>query len=376
MTRRILIDGTSARGGGGFTYLVNVVPRLSALAPDSSFLVLLRNERLAQSLEPRANLEIDNLPDANIAERLRYTFIDLPRLAAQWRADLYLSVSETAPPRLPCPSIASFRNFNVFTTLELGWPIGQRIRMEALAWIARLAARRCDRILFVSEDSASWIGASLRLPESRRAVIHHGIDAAAWSDTTPYAKHPRPYILSVSSIYRYKNFVRLIEAYLDLARGNPSTPDLVIIGDDQDPPYRERMTAARASAGELAQRIHILGEIPYAEVKSYYAGATLFVFPSYLETFGHPILEAMAARVPIVASDMPVFREIAADAAVYADPHDTNSLRRAMQEALEVERGKALVRLGSERVKQFTWERTAKRLLELFDEVIETRDSR
>lgn len=373
MKRRILIDGTSARGGGGVTYLMNVVPQLSALSPDASFLVAVRNERLGRSLQTGSNVELLELADANIAKRLGYTFLELPRLARRWRADLYFSVSEMVPMTLPCPSIASFRNANLFTTLALGWPIGQKIRMATLWGLARLAARRCDRILFVSEDSANWIGASIRLPESRRAVIHHGIDAAAWSQATPYAGHPRPYILSVSSIYRYKNFVRLIEAYADLARRVPEVPDLVIIGDDQDPPYSKQMTAARAATGDLAERIHILGEIPYADVKSYYAGAALFAFPSYLETFGHPLLEAMAARVPVVASDMPIFREIAGDAALYADPHDTQSISNTLEAALAPDRREELIRLGARRVELYTWERAVTRLLALFDGVLEER---
>jgi glycosyltransferase involved in cell wall biosynthesis len=365
--RRILIDGTSARGGGGFTYLANVLPRLGALAPDTHYRVLLRNARLAGSLPAVSNAELINLPEAGIATRLRHTFFDVPRRVGEWHPDLYFSVSEMAPLRLPCPIIASFRNPNVFTPLRQGWPIGQRTRLATLRWLARLAARTCDRIVFVSEDSARWIGDSLGLAESHRAVIHHGIDAAAWSETPPYRGHPRPYILSVSSIYRYKNYVRLIEAYAELAHREANAPDLVIIGDDQDPPYSEQMTAARAATGELAERIHILGEVPYAQVKSHYAGAELFVFPSYLETFGHPLLEAMAVGIPLVAADIPVFREVAGDAAIYANPYDVSSLATAMRTALRTDRSEKLVRRGSLRIREFTWERTAKQLLELFE---------
>jgi glycosyltransferase involved in cell wall biosynthesis len=133
------------------------------------------------------------------------------------------------------------------------------------------------------------------------------------------------------------------------------------------------MAAARVATGALAERIHILGEVPYADVRSYYAGATLFVFPSYLETFGHPLIEAMATRVPVVASGMPVFREIAGDAALYADPHDKGSISRAMEAALEPSRREELVGLGAERVRKYTWESTVERLLRLFEEVLEDR---
>jgi glycosyltransferase involved in cell wall biosynthesis len=225
--------------------------------------------------------------------------------------------------------------------------------------------------MFVSEDSARWIGERLALPERRRAVVHHGIDGEGWSAPAGRSLHPWPYILSVSSIYRYKNFVRLIEAYTELARDLNDAPDLVIIGDDQDPEYTAKMETARAAAGDLAEHIHLLGEVPYADIRDWYAGAELFVFPSYLETFGHPLLEAMASRIPVVAADIPVFREIGGDAALYADPHDASSLAGAMRAALaSPELRRLLVKRGLEQVRAFSWDRSSIRLLQLFREVL------
>jgi len=369
--RRILIDGSRAETGGGFTYLVNVIPELGALAPDDRFRVLVRSERIARSIAPCANVAIDLLPDASWWRRILFTYRDIPRLAREWRADLYFSAGELAPLRASCPMIVSFRNPNVYTALDQGWYLKQRLRMPFLRALSRLAARTCERVVFVSEDSAAWIGDALAVPQGRRAVVHHGIDAAAWSrGETPRVLAYR-YMLSVSSIYRYKNFVRLIEAWTALARRRSDVPDLVIVGDDLDPDYSAQMRAARAAAGgELAERIHILGEVPYAQISAYYAHAELFVFPSYLETFGHPLLEAMASGTAVVAADLPVFREIAGDAARYADPHATSALAGAIEEVLftpgERERR---IGLGRERVRQFSWNATARRLHALFGEV-------
>jgi glycosyltransferase involved in cell wall biosynthesis len=107
--------------------------------------------------------------------------------------------------------------------------------------------------------------------------------------------------------------------------------------------------------------------VPYAEIPRWYAHARLFVFPSYLETFGHPLLEAMAAGVPLVAADIPVSREVAADAARYADPHDTGDLARAVEEVLCDDDLRArLVASGRERARCFSWDDSARRHLELF----------
>jgi len=372
--RRILIDGTMACGGGGFTYLVNILPRLARIAPDCEFRALVCSDRLMHSIAPEPNLTVDLLPEQGVAGRLRFAWIEAPRLARQWEADLYFSAGESAPLYAACPTIASLRNPHVFTKLDQGWSRKQRLRLAALRGLARLSIRSSARVMFVSEDSAEWIGDGLGLPEPRRAVIHHGIDAEAWSGISPKPVHPRPYILSVSEVIRHKNYVRLIEAYAALARARPDVPDLVIVGTWLDPEYRRRMECARAATGALAERIHMVGDVPYAEIQSYYAGADLFVFPSYLETFGHPLLEAMASELPVVASDLPVFREVAGDAAFYADPYDPHSLARAMEEVLFIpEARKQLVKRGLERIARFSWDRTASRLLALFDEVLRER---
>jgi glycosyltransferase involved in cell wall biosynthesis len=98
------------------------------------------------------------------------------------------------------------------------------------------------------------------------------------------------------------------------------------------------------------------------------------VFPSYLETFGHPLLEAMASDVPTVAADIPCFREIAGDAAFYADPHKTDALADAIESALFSPRARRmLLKRGRECVRQFSWSASAGRLLSLFDEVLSER---
>jgi len=274
--------------------------------------------------------------------------------------------------------VAAFQNANV-TDLgrahKLRWK--RRARLHLLHAIARMSARRCDRAMFVSESSAQEMGDALRIPVHRRMAIPHGIDPTRWRRPTAASVggHERPYILAVGSIYAYKNYVRLIEAYADMASRHLDVPDLVIVGENLDDDYYHRMEEARAAGGEFADGIHLVGEVSYEEVHHYYHGASLFVFPSHLESFGIPLLEAMASEVPIVASDMPVFREVARDAAFYADPFDVSSLAQAMSEALfRTGAAAGLVKRGQERLREFTWQRSAIQLLSLFDAAIRDRE--
>jgi glycosyltransferase involved in cell wall biosynthesis len=368
---RILIDATMTRRGGGFTYLVNLLPRLAALAPERTFRVLARSAALRESLPAAPNLEVVRLPEASFAARMLFSWVGGPNMARRWHADVYFAAGDIAPLVAPCPVIASFRNPNVFTSLDQDWYAFQVFRLGALRQLARLTGRRCARILFVSHDSARWIGASIGLATAKRRVIHHGIDPARFAARMEPMPHPRPYILSVSSIYRYKNFVRLIEAWTLLARRRADTPDLVIVGDDMDTDYSALMRAARDAAGELGKRIRIVGAVPYADIPGWYGGASLFAFPSYLETFGHPLLEAMAADVPVVAADIPVSREVAGDAAIYVPPDDVEALAAALARGLDDAAFRASARaIGRKRVAQFSWDASARAHLKLFDELV------
>ena len=374
--RRILIDGSMAKGGGGFTYLVNILPHLVASSPRDQFKVLVRSERLAREIAPAPNLEVELLPDAGWLGRLRFTYFELPRRVKAWQPDLYFSAGESAPLGLPCPMIASLRNPVPFVPSRPGVTWKMRLRLRVLRALARVTSLAVDRVMFVSHDSAGWIGNLLGIAPERRAVVHHGIDAAAWAvERGAPNRVEDSYILSVSSVHRHKNYVKLIEAYAQIGRRRDDLPDLVIIGDDQDPVYWAEMERAREEAGEeLAQRIHILGEVPYAQIKTYYASAALFVFPSYLETFGHPLLEAMASGIPTVAADLPVFREVAGDAALYADPHKTDALANAIEDALFSPRAReTMIKRGREVVRSFGWDATARRLSALFDDVLAAR---
>jgi len=373
---RIVIDGSMARGGGGFTYLINVIPALVQLAPDHQFLLLVHHPELVDRLPDAPNLEVQPVPDIGFVGRIRWVLWTGPRWARDWRADVFFSVAEYAPLRATCDVIAAFRNRAIFTPIEAGWPLKQRLRLGILKTLARATARVASRVVFVSHDSAADIGATIDLPERKRRVVHHGIDPVMWSQDAGRPTQLDRYILSVGSIYRYKNYLALIEGWAALCRRRPETPDLVIVGDDQDAEYSAEMEEERRALGELGERLHILGEVRYAEVVAWYRHADVFVFPSYLETFGHPLLEAMASDTPLVASDIPVFREIAGDAAYYADPNAGGAFGYEIGRILDSDDARtALVEAGRRRLTEFSWENTARGLLEVFNEASTDRRS-
>ncbi|MBW2696640.1 MAG: glycosyltransferase family 4 protein, partial [Deltaproteobacteria bacterium] len=339
------------------------------------FRVLLRSTKLAEAIPAHANVEIDLLPERGLLGRFAFLYGRAAGIAREWAADVYFSVAEYAPSGTACPTVVCLRNPNVFTSLEQGWGLYQTLRLGLLRQLATRSAHRAARVVFVSRDSAGWIGEAAGVAPGRRAVLHHGIDPEAWRARAGPAAGVDHGILSVSTIYRYKNFVRLIEAYRLLAsrpewlEEPDALPDLTIVGDDQDPLHSAQMRAARAAAGDLAAKIHLVGTVPYLDVPAWYLGSKIFVFPSYLETFGHPMLEAMASGLPVAASDLPVFREIGGDAVHYFDAQDVTKLADSMHELLSDEGlRQKLVERGRRRIADFTWDASAEKLLAVLAE--------
>jgi glycosyltransferase involved in cell wall biosynthesis len=111
--------------------------------------------------------------------------------------------------------------------------------------------------------------------------------------------------------------------------------------------------------------------VPYAKLLGYYRGAAAFVFPSLLESFGHPLLEAMIAGAPVIASDIPTFREIARDTALYFPPLDAKALA-AQVDAVRADPAATQGRVARarERTRDFTWERSVNGLCTLFERAL------
>jgi glycosyltransferase involved in cell wall biosynthesis len=122
----------------------------------------------------------------------------------------------------------------------------------------------------------------------------------------------------------------------------------------------------------VSKRLKLLGSVPYERILDYHRASEALVFPSFIETFGHPLLEAMIAESPMVVSDIPTFHEIAGDAAVYFPADDPAALARALDAVRADPEARARrIDLGLERAAQFTWKRSTDRLCEVLREVLD-----
>lgn len=174
-----------------------------------------------------------------------------------------------------------------------------------------------------------------------------------------------PLILSLGTIQPRKNYVRLVEAFSQLPQ--PDTK-LVIVGGKgwlSEPLYQ------RIDELQMTERVIMPGFADDQDLPALYSAASVFAFPSLYEGFGLPVLEAMACGTPVVASNVSSVPEVAGDAALLIDPYDVDQIRDNIVRLLSDETlRKDLALRGRSQVRQFTWDRAAQKLANVYTKLL------
>lgn len=247
--------------------------------------------------------------------------------------------------------------------LSLDQRIGYRTSLRRL--------RQADHLIAISEFTRQDVGSRLGIDPERITTVPLAVDPAAFAEPGEKPANavrdryrlPEKYALYVGSLETHKRVPLAMEA---AARAR--TP-LVIVGRHSEEQQRQLAEVVdRLHAGPY---IHYLGYVPAEELAVLYRDARTFVFPSVYEGFGLPILEAMAACCPVITTSAASLPEVAGDAALMVPPDDPEALAKALRRIAEDDdlRG-TLIESGVERASGFTWEKTARRTVEVYERVL------
>lgn len=233
-----------------------------------------------------------------------------------------------------------------------------------------LCAKTSKRILTVSKFSQSEIEQRLGIDKSDISVIYNAVsesfhDVGVKRSVSGATMVEDRYILAVSSIDPRKNFLVLLKAFEYV---EDPTIKLYIIGG-QDSIYMASVSSL--SKVNSSGRIKWLGRVSDAELKNYYAHALCFVYPSLYEGFGIPPLEAMACGTPVIVSAIPSLEEVCGDAALYVNPYDEKDIAKAINDIVSLKGLRDDLRArGIEHSSQFSWKKSARRLMMVVDDVV------
>jgi glycosyltransferase involved in cell wall biosynthesis len=375
---RIAIDNvspgasTSAGGKGGMRmYLESLLREMLECTPQHQFTLLTPDWNASFDLprDPRLDVvPLRSVPRGR-AGRVLYERTAYPAAIRRAGCDVFLGLCNTLPPALRVPSAVVIQSTQ-FQFVPEAYGFLQRNYQR---WGVTKAVRAADAVITVSEHSRQdvirWLGAD----PGKVHAIHHGVFFSSEETHRPLPKAARPYILCVSAFYPYKNLFRLIEAFR-LLRQDGLPHELVIIGGDT-PGLTRADLSRHARALGVEDSVRLPGRVPQDVLEDFYRGADVFAMPSLYETFGHPVLEAMALGCPVVAARASSLPEVVGDAAELVDPLSPASIAQGLAAIVTVPGRRAeLLRLGKARVNAFSWTTTAQETLKVLETVAAQRN--
>jgi glycosyltransferase involved in cell wall biosynthesis len=280
---------------------------------------------------------------SSLARDLVWYPLALPRKAARDSVSVLHATTMRAPLHVDLPLVVTVHDLAV---LRHPWAFNRWNANYSRLTLPRVVAA-AEKVIAVSEFTASELTSLLSVPVNKVAVVRHGVGDAF---STGGRVAEGDYVLCVSTVEPRKNLERLAEAFASAKL--PGT-ELRIAGE-------LGWGAVRLRDGTPRQ----LGHVEDDELAALYRGAACVAYVSLYEGFGLPILEALACGAPVVAADIPALREVAGDAVVYVDPLDVASISAGLREALS--RREELSAAGPIRAARFTWEQAARETIEVY----------
>lgn len=308
--------------------------------------------------------------------RIAWEQLVQPVVLTSHQVDLLHALAYVSPLAWAGPTIVTVLDLSFILYPEQFRPLNRLY----LNLFTRLSVRRAREVIAISESTKRDMVRLLGVDEGKVAVIYCGVDPSFCTRDAAEVEHfrhtrglPKRYMLFVGTLEPRKNIIGLLEAYHHLTRRwqpcDGEKPALVIVGAEgwyYDEVYR------KVEQLELRPSVHFAGYVPAEELPWWYGAADLFVYPSFYEGFGLPVLEAMACGVPVITSNRSALPEVVGDAGVTVDPDESEPLAHAMHRVLtDGEMREELRRRGLQRAGSFSWERTARETVTRYQRALE-----
>ncbi len=301
----------------------------------------------------------------------------IPRLAGEIGAQIYHSPYYLMPYRMRLPTL-----FTLYDLIPQLFPRYVSLRARLLYRLAtRLALRAATHVITISEATRADLLSHFDYPEERVSAI----PLAPGPEFVPQSEGaqrrirrkyhlPEHFVLFLGINKPHKNLENLIKAWKRVLDASSQPRLMLAIAGAWDERYPQ--AKVMALRGELTHSIRFLGPIPEGDLPALYSAATLFVFPSFYEGFGLPVVEAMACGTPVACSNRSSLPEVAGTAGVLFDPHDPADIAAAVVRLLsDHELRSQKSEQGLQQASQFSWEHCAAQTLDLYRRILGSLDN-
>jgi glycosyltransferase involved in cell wall biosynthesis len=369
---KIVIDGRfyGLENAGLGRYTINLIKELQNIDNKNQYFVLLRKKYFDQLKVPSNWKKISaDYKHYSLAEQIK-----LPKLISSLRPDLVHFLHFNIPIFYKEPFVVTIHDILMHrqrgleaTTL---FPLLYWIKRLAYGLVFRQAVRGSKKIITPSKAIKREVVDYYKLDPGKIAVTYEGLDEEILEGENQkkiLGKYyiSNPYFIYAGNAYPHKNLKRAIEAALLLNKEREERVLLVLVSARNIFVERIEKLVKKMGAEEYVKVLDLVSD---KELGVLFKNSLAFVFPSLSEGFGLPGLEAMGAGTLLIASDIPIFKEIYLDQAIYFNPYDFTSIEKSMEDVIKMEKEerKEIILASQIFIKRYSWRKMAEETLNVY----------
>ncbi|MCO4794443.1 MAG: glycosyltransferase family 4 protein [Bacteriovoracaceae bacterium] len=287
--------------------------------------------------------------------------------------DIYHGLSHELPPgieRLDLKSVVTIHDL-IFLRFPKFFPWIDR---KVYKWKFKHSCEKADKIIAICNQTKKDLINFLDVEEEKIQVLYQSVDPSFYNlweakrlqKLKEKYKLEKPFILHVGALEERKNALSLISAYAFLDENKDY--DLVLVGNGKS--YKDKVERRIKELG-MGDRIRIISKVSFEDLPGFYQSASVFVWPSYFEGFGLPIVESLFSHCPVITSKGSVFPESGGEGTIYIDPDSPEEIRDAISSVLSSETlRQEMIEKGIKHSEQFKIETTSKNLMEFYKSIL------
>ena len=349
---------------------IELIKSLQEIDLKNEYVVFCRDGVNDNTIQGSANFQVEKFSSISYVD---WEQLKLPNEVRKKKLDVLHCTANTAPLVSSVPVVLTLHDIIYLESIDFKGTAYQNLGNLYRRFVVPRIVKKASLILTVSQFEKNNIVKKLNLPQEKVKVLYNGVSHRFHTNFTDKQRQdfrhkynlPPEYIMFLGNTAPKKNTSNVIKAYVDLCRERKQTIPLVLLD------YRKELVEKMLEElmqPDLIDYFIFPGYVPHQEIPLMYHAASLFLYPSLRESFGLPILEAMACGVPVVTSDTSSMPEIAGDAAVLVNPYEYTSIRKGIESLLDDKNLQLCCKeKGLERVKLFTWKASAEKLVSLYE---------